>query len=55
MKENTDPEGAMASLAQEATNQSTPDKSLGGGNAERAPRLKPAPKRDKLTRVVRPA
>jgi hypothetical protein len=45
--ENIDREDPIARLSQEATNQSTPDKSLTDRKARRAKRLKVAPRRSK--------
>jgi hypothetical protein len=45
--DNVDPEDGMARLSQEATNQSTPDKSLTDRKARRAKRFKVAPRRSK--------
>ena len=48
MKANgNDPEGEMARLSQEATNQSTPDKALTDRKARRAKRMKIARPRTK--------
>lgn len=44
---DADPEDPMARLAQEATNQSTPDKALDEQPKEPLPRRKTAPKRSK--------
>ncbi len=43
----TDPEDSLAQLSQEATNQSTPEKALEDRKAERAKKLKVAPRRTK--------
>jgi hypothetical protein len=46
-EEGNDPEGGLARLSQEATNQSTPDKALTDRKVRRAKRMKVAPRRSK--------
>jgi len=46
-EKDVDPEGTLARLTQEATNQSTPDKALKEQASRPIPRQKPAPNRSK--------